>query len=163
MVQRTSTTQRSSSPTPSFITVSRTSLTGKSFLIPWHAAADKNLSVLAPGEFDRASLQPSAPAASCVGFPGASAVSHLPLASASLAFFGDVMTYSTTPELLKTVAALATPTAAATTTASAASGMTTATRSTFAPVAEFTGAANAILTAKGAALVGAVGVAVMLI
>lgn len=73
------------------------------------------------------------------------------------------MTYSTTPELLKTVAALATSTAAATPTASAASGMTTATRSTSAPVAEFIGAANATLTAKGAVLVGAVGVVVMFI
>lgn len=121
-----------------------------------------SLSVLAPGEFDRASLQPAAPAASRVGFPSASAVSHLPLASASLAFFGDVMTYSTTPELLKTVAALAIPTAA-TTTASAVSGMTSATRSTSAPVAQFTGAAVVKSVGKGAVYAAAVGVVGMLV
>jgi hypothetical protein len=120
-------------------------------------------SVLAPGNFSRDSLQPSAPAVSRVAFPGASAVSHLPLASADLSFFGDLMTYSTTPELLKTVAALATPTADATTTAFAISGMTTATRSASASASEFTGAAGVKMAGKGAALAGAVGVAAMLI
>ena len=120
-------------------------------------------SVLAPGEFDRASLQPSAPAASRIGFPGASAVSDLPLASASLAFFGDLMTYATTPELLKTVAAVAIPTASAIVNASATSGMATATKSTSAPNAEFTGAASALFAGKGAALAGAFGVAAFLV
>lgn len=63
------------------------------------------------------------------------------------------MTYSTTPELLKTVAAVATPTAGASTTA-------TGTQS--APLATFTGAASGLLAAKGAALAGAVGVAAFL-
>lgn len=92
-------------------------------------------------------------------------MSHLPLASASLAFFGDLMTYSTTPELLKTVAALATPTPnmGVSTTASAVSGITTATKSASATMTEFTGAANAVgAAAKGAALAGAIGAVALL-
>ena len=118
-------------------------------------------SVLAPGEFDRASLKPSAPAPERIAFPGASAVSHLPLASASLAFGGDLMTYTTTPELLKTVAAVATVTATASTLT--ASAVTTATKSPSAPIAEFTGAASGLVAGKGAALVGAVGIAAFLV
>ncbi|KAJ4399129.1 hypothetical protein N0V91_009661 [Didymella pomorum] len=121
-------------------------------------------SVLAPGNFSRSNLTPSAPPASRIAFPGATPVSHLPLASSGLAFFGDVMTYSTTPELLKTVAALATPTPnmGVSTTASAVTGMTTATRSASASMTEFTGAAGGLGATKGAALAGAVGVAALL-
>lgn len=74
------------------------------------------------------------------------------------------MTYSTTPELLKTVAALATPTPnmGVSTTASAVTGMTTATRSASASMTEFTGAAGGLGVTKGAALAGAVGVAALL-
>lgn len=74
------------------------------------------------------------------------------------------MTYSTTPELLKTVAALATPTPnmGVSTTASAVSSMTTATKSASATMSEFTGAANVLGVAKGVALVGALGVAALL-
>lgn len=120
-------------------------------------------SVLAPGEFDRASLKPSASAPERVAFPGATPVSHLPLASASLAFAGDLMTYSTTPELLKTVAALAIPTAAATGSTFTTSAANTATASRSAPLAEFTGGAGGYMAAKGAALAGAVGVAALLV
>ncbi|KAF9695880.1 hypothetical protein EKO04_005862 [Ascochyta lentis] len=111
-------------------------------------------SVLAPGEFDRASLKPSAPAPERVAFPNASAVSQMPLASASLAFGGDLMTYSTTPELLKTVAAVATATAGAS---------TTPTANQSAPFATFTGAASAMLPGAGAALAGVAGVAAFLL
>ncbi|KAJ4352734.1 hypothetical protein N0V95_004006 [Ascochyta clinopodiicola] len=112
------------------------------------------LSVLAPGEFDRANLKPSAPAPERVAFPNASAVSHKPLASASLAFAGDLMTYSTTPQLLKTVAAIATAT-------SGASITPTASRS--APITTFTGAAGGLLPGTGMALAGVAGVAAFLI
>lgn len=69
------------------------------------------------------------------------------------------MTYSTTPELLKTVAALAVATASASTSGTFA----TATRSQSAPVAEFTGGADALMAAKGAALAGAFGFAAFLV
>lgn len=97
---------------------------------------------------------PSAPAAERIAFPSASAVSPAPLATVSLAFAGDLMTYSATPELLKTVAAVATPIAGASTTAA---------RSKSAPIATFTGAANAILATNGVAFAGAVGVAAFLV
>ncbi|KAJ4986665.1 hypothetical protein SVAN01_07851 [Stagonosporopsis vannaccii] len=118
-------------------------------------------SVLAPGEFDRASLQPFAAAPERVAFPGASSISHLPLATASLAFGGDLMTYTTTPELLKTVAALAVPTASVSS-VSASSTLATATRSQPAPATEFTGGANMLMAAKGAALAGVFGFAAFL-
>lgn len=94
------------------------------------------------------------PAAERVAFPNASAVSNLPLATASLAFGGDLMTYSTTPELLKTVAAVATATGMVT---------TTPTSSQSAPFATFTGAADGLSASKGAALAGALGIAAFLI
>jgi hypothetical protein len=72
--------------------------------------------VLAPGNFDRASLKNSAPASERVAFPSATPVSQLPFSSVS--FFGDLMTYSSTPTLLKTAIAVATAQANATTTMS---------------------------------------------
>lgn len=101
--------------------------------------------------FDRASLEPEAPASDRVAFDGATAVSALPFTSASLAFGGDLMTFTTTPELLKTVAALATPTAGANAT------------KTGSPIETFTGAAGALLPGAGLALGAAVGIAAALI
>lgn len=143
-----------------------TSLTGNYCLSALQSAtANCPYSVLAPGEFDRASLKPSASAAARVAFPGATPVSHLPLASVSLAFGGDLMTYTTTPELLKTVAALVIPTATATvsgsTLSTGASKSATASRS--APLSEFTGGATGLPAAKGAALAGAFGIAAFLV
>lgn len=110
------------------------------------------LSVLSPAPFDRASLRPSVPAPERVAFPNASVVSRFPLASASLAFEGDLMTYTTTPELLKTVAAVATATATANVT------MATVSR-TGMPIATFTGTASGLVPGVGAALAGVVGIA----
>ncbi|KAK8117154.1 FAS1 domain-containing protein [Apiospora kogelbergensis] len=76
-------------------------------------------SVLSPleGGFDRASLTPSKSASERLAFDGASPVSKLPFSSVS--FGGDLMSYTTTPVLLQTMAAVATtPTAAANATAS---------------------------------------------
>ncbi|KAH6657523.1 FAS1 domain-containing protein [Truncatella angustata] len=73
-------------------------------------------SVLSPGHFDRASLEPSAPASERLAFPNASSVSSLPFSS--VAFSTDLMTYTATPVLLQTVATVATPLAGATTTTS---------------------------------------------
>ena len=101
--------------------------------------------------FDRASLEPSAPASDRVAFDGATSISVLPFTSASLAFAGDLMTFTTTPELLKTVAALATPTAGADAT------------KTKPPMDTFTGAANALLPGAGLALGAAVGIAAGLV
>ncbi|CAN9250848.1 unnamed protein product [Alternaria alternata] len=110
---------------------------------------DSVLSPLAP--FDRASLEPSAPAADRVAFEGATSVTELPFSSVSLAFGGDLMTYTTTPELLKTVAAVATPTAAvnATTTGS--------------PMSTYTGGAMGMLPGAGMAVAGAIGIAAALV
>jgi hypothetical protein len=91
-------------------------------------------SVLVPGEFDRASLKPSAPASERIAFPSATAVSELPFSSIS--FFGDLMSYTSTPVLLQTMAAVAVPTAAS------ASASTTPSASS---LPEFTGAANGLL------------------
>ncbi|EDU42841.1 Secreted and surface protein containing fasciclin-like repeats [Pyrenophora tritici-repentis] len=110
---------------------------------------DSVLSPLQP--FDRASLKPAAPAADRVAFDGATSVSALPFTSASLAFAGDLMTFTTTPELLKTVAALATPTAAANAT------------KTGSPMETFTGAASGLLPGAGLALGAAVGIAAGLV
>ncbi|CAA9961532.1 FAS1 domain-containing protein [Pyrenophora teres f. maculata] len=110
---------------------------------------DSVLSPLQP--FDRASLSPSAPASDRVAFDGATSVSALPFTSASLAFAGDLMTFTTTPELLKTVAAVATPTAGA-----------NATR-TGSPMETFTGAASGLLPGAGLALGAAVGIAAGLV
>ncbi|CAE7033923.1 hypothetical protein P3342_007187 [Pyrenophora teres f. teres] len=110
---------------------------------------DSVLSPLQP--FDRASLEPSAPASDRVAFDGATSVSALPFTSASIAFAGDLMTFTTTPELLKTVAAVATPTAVA-----------NATR-TGSPMETFTGAASGLLPGAGLALGAAVGIAAGLV
>lgn len=64
------------------------------------------------------------------------------------------MTFTTTPELLKTIAAVV---------ATSSSAVTTATRSQSAPVTEFTGGAGGLTAAKGAALAGAVGFAALLV
>ncbi|KAJ0333848.1 hypothetical protein COL922a_010370 [Colletotrichum nupharicola] len=93
-------------------------------------------SVLSPGNFDRASLQPSKPASDRVAFPNASAVSSLPFSSVS--FATDLMAYTTTPILLQTVAAVATPSA-------------NATAATSQPVPVATGAASGLM--PGAILV----------
>ncbi|OHE99723.1 beta-Ig-H3/fasciclin [Colletotrichum orchidophilum] len=71
--------------------------------------------VLSPGNFDRSSLKPAAPASERLAFPGASSVSSLPFTSVS--FATDMMAFTATPSLLQTVAAVATstPTATATT------------------------------------------------
>lgn len=127
---------------------------------------DGVLNPLAP--FDRASLQPEAPAAERTAFPSATRVSPLPIPSASLAFFGDAMTYTTTPELLKTLAPLAVPTptsASAAATSSSASIVTSASMSgaatsTTPPMEMFTGAAaGGLAPAAGMAVVGAAGLA----
>ncbi|KAI0168070.1 FAS1 domain-containing protein [Pestalotiopsis sp. NC0098] len=76
-------------------------------------------SVLSPGDFDRASLEPTAPASERLAFPDASPVSSLPFSTTAFAF--DTMTYTTTPVLLETVAtvAIALSSATATTTSTA--------------------------------------------
>jgi hypothetical protein len=56
------------------------------------------------------------PASERLAFPNASSLSSLPFSS--VAFATDLMTYTTTPELLKTVAAVATHLANATITTS---------------------------------------------
>lgn len=71
---------------------------------------------MSPGDFDRASLKPSAPESERLAFPNATSVSKLPFTS--FAFAGDLMTYTTTPELLQTAAAVAIPSTNATTTSS---------------------------------------------
>ncbi|KAJ4301398.1 hypothetical protein N0V90_003490 [Kalmusia sp. IMI 367209] len=101
-------------------------------------------SVLSPGEFDRASLKPSAPASERLAFPNASSVSKLPFSS--VAFATDRMGYTTTPALLQTVAAVATPVASATTTSSQ-------------PGPEYTGAGSGLSPEMVLALPFAVGMA----
>ncbi|KAK1624251.1 FAS1 domain-containing protein [Colletotrichum phormii] len=64
---------------------------------------------LSPGNFDRSSLKPAAPASERVAFQGASSVSSLPFTSVS--FATDMMAFTATPSLLQTVAAVATATA----------------------------------------------------
>lgn len=71
-----------------------------------------------------------------------------------------MMTYSTTPELLKTVAAVATATGMANATAMVTS-IPTASQS--APLATFTGAANVLSTGNCAGLAGAFGLAAFLV
>lgn len=111
-------------------------------------------SVLAPGPFDRSSLKPAVPAAERVAFPSASAVSKLPFPTTALTFFGDLMTYTTTPELLKTAAAVATT----------GSLKTSASPTTTRPaMATFTGAASELMTNAGMALSVAVGIAAIVL
>jgi hypothetical protein len=104
--------------------------------------------VLAPGPFDRASIKPSAPAASRLAFPDATSVSQLPFSSVSFAFGTDVGSYTSTPVLLQTVAAVAVATGAANATATSSGG-----------AAEYTGAAGRALPGAVAAIAGAAGVA----
>lgn len=112
-------------------------------------------SVLAPAEFDRASLKPSAPASERLAFPSATPVATLPFSSVS--FFGDLESYSTTAELLQTLKAVPTVAANATTT----SAMATPTPTD--KPEEFPGTGSGAAPGAIAALMGAVGVAVALV
>jgi hypothetical protein len=105
-------------------------------------------SVLAPSEFNRSSLKPSAAAAERLSFPSASSVAVLPFTS--VAFDGDTMTYASTPRLLQTVAAVATSRPSATTTSSSP------------PPAAYTGSAISLVTSGAMVMVIAVGVAALL-
>ncbi|KAG9603399.1 FAS1 domain-containing protein, partial [Aureobasidium melanogenum] len=105
--------------------------------------------VLAPGEFDRSSLKPSALAAERLSFPSASPVAVLPFTS--VAFEGDTMTYTSTPRLLQTIAAVATsrPTANGT--------------SSTPPLATYTGHAVSLATSATMIMAVAIGVAALLV
>ncbi|KAI4851462.1 FAS1 domain-containing protein [Aureobasidium sp. EXF-8845] len=105
--------------------------------------------VLAPGEFNRSSLNPSAPAVERLSFPSASSVAVLPFTS--VAFEGDTMTYATTPRLLQTVAAVATSRPSATVTSSSP------------PLATYTGSAISLATSGAMVMAFAVGLAALLI
>jgi hypothetical protein len=107
------------------------------------------ISVLAPGEFNRSSLKSSAAAAERLSFPSASSVAVLPFTS--VAFEGDTMTYTSTPRLLQTVAAVATSRPDATTTSSSP------------PVATYTGSALSLVTSGAMVMIVAVGVAALLV
>ncbi|KAI1868861.1 hypothetical protein JX265_006840 [Neoarthrinium moseri] len=106
-------------------------------------------SVLNPAQFDRGSLKTSAPASERVAFPNASPVSNLPFTSVSFAF--DHMTYTTTPVLLQTVAAVPTASASATTTKSSS------------PTSVATGAGTGIFPSVVLALSVAMGIAAFLV
>lgn len=115
--------------------------------------------VIAPGPFDRATLDPSSPTESRIAFPGATTVEDLPFSSVS--FFGDMMTYSTTPMLLQTIAAVPTPTSTAgatTTTAMATMASSTGAgpTSTSIPVA---GASGVLVSGAMLGLAAVIGVA----
>lgn len=107
------------------------------------------LSVLAPEDFDRTSLKPSAPAAERLSFPTASPVSILPFTS--VAFEGDTMTYTSTPRLLQTVAAVA-----------ASRPNANATSSSL-PLSTYTGSAVVLAISAGMAMAVATGIAALLI
>ncbi|KAI5239290.1 FAS1 domain-containing protein [Aureobasidium subglaciale] len=114
--------------------------------------------VLAPGEFDRATLEPSALAADRLSFPNASKVAKLPFTS--VAFEGDLMTYPSTPALLQTVAAVAT---GASRSAAATPATTTSNgSSTSPPLVTYTGSAISLVTSGVMVMVVAVGVAALL-
>lgn len=106
-------------------------------------------SVLAPGEFDRSSLEPSAPAAQRLSFPSASPVAILPFTS--VAFEGDSMTYTSTPRLLQTIAAVAT------------SRLNANAASSSPPVATYTGSAISLITSATMVLAMAVAITTLLI
>jgi hypothetical protein len=95
----------------------------------FHDDTNSPPSVLSPGIFDRSSLQAAKPASQRVAYANASSVSAA-LPFTSLAFAGDQMTYSFTPTLLQTVAAVATPTVTVTITSSSSLGSTFASQST---------------------------------
>ncbi|KAI4725553.1 FAS1 domain-containing protein [Aureobasidium sp. EXF-10728] len=105
--------------------------------------------VLAPGEFNRSSFIPSAAAAERLSFPSASSVTVLPFTS--VAFEGDTMTYTSTPRLLQTVAAVMTSRPNATATTSSSS------------LATYTGSAINLATSAAMVMALAVGVAALLI
>ncbi|KAI4853551.1 FAS1 domain-containing protein [Aureobasidium sp. EXF-8845] len=105
--------------------------------------------VLAPGEFNRSSLKPAAPAVERLSFPSASSVAVLPFTS--VAFEGDAMTYASTPRLLQTVAAVATSRPSATAT------------SLSPPLATYTGSAINLATSRAMVMAFAVGIAALLI
>jgi hypothetical protein len=116
--------------------------------------------VLSPGEFDRASLMPSAPASERIAFPSASAVPLSALPFTNIAFQGDQETYTKTPVLLQTIIAIATPTAGAGNTTSAPTGSSTPTPT--GQPQEFAGAGNGLFPAAAMALPIAMGAAVAL-
>jgi hypothetical protein len=105
-------------------------------------------SVLSPGKFDRANLKPNVPASERLAYPSASSVSSLPFSTIS--FEGDMMGYTSTPVLLKTMAAVPAQT-------SGASNVATSTAS--ASMAMYTGAGSAMSPGAGSALAAAVGIA----
>jgi hypothetical protein len=107
------------------------------------------ISVLAPGEFNRSSLKPSAAAAERLSFPSASSVAVLPFTS--VAFEGDTMTYTSTPRLLQTVAAVATSRPDVNATSSSP------------PLATYTGSAINLVTSSAMVMIVAIGVAVLLV
>ena len=107
---------------------------------------------MSPGEFDRASLKPSAPASERVAFPDATAISELPFSS--VAFFGDLMQYTSTPVLLQTMAAVAVPTATGVMASPTPSGSS---------LPPFTGAGNGLLPCAVLALFVAVGAVAVLL
>lgn len=113
---------------------------------------DFYISVLAPAPFDRASLKPATPASERLAFPNASSRPTLPFSSYAFEF--DQMTYTTTPVLLQTYAAIVTPSVSATRSADA-----TIATSTRPPLATFTGAGSAFVPGAAAGFAAAVGVA----
>ncbi|KAJ0160342.1 Fasciclin-like arabinogalactan protein [Colletotrichum tanaceti] len=111
----------------------------------------RSISVLSPEDFDRASLEPSAPASERLAFPSASSVTSLPFSSVS--FATDLMGYTATPSLLQTVAAVATAATNATATATASSQ----------PVPVPVGSGSGLLPGAVVALSVAVGIAAFMI
>ncbi|KAG9962652.1 hypothetical protein KCU61_g4289, partial [Aureobasidium melanogenum] len=105
--------------------------------------------VLVPEEFDRSSLKPSAPAVERLSFPSASPVAVLPFTN--VAFEGDTMTYTSTPHLLQTIAAVATsrPNANGT--------------SPTPPLTTYTGSAVSLATSAIMVMAVAIGVAALMV
>jgi hypothetical protein len=97
-------------------------------------------------------LKPAAPASEHLAFPNASSRQNLPFSNYAFEF--DQITYTTTPVLLQTYAAVATPSASATRSANA-----TIATSTTPPLATFTGAGSVFVPDAAAGLAAAVGVA----
>ncbi|KAF1965702.1 FAS1 domain-containing protein [Bimuria novae-zelandiae CBS 107.79] len=116
--------------------------------------------VLAPGEFDRASLTPSANPSDRLAFENASSVPLSELPFTSIAFEGDQETYSMMPVLLQTVMAVPTPTAEASPTASDSKSTVTPTPT---GAKEFLGAGSALFPGAGMALSIALGAVAVLV
>jgi hypothetical protein len=110
--------------------------------------------VVAPGPFDRNSLKPSAPATERLAFPNATKEEKLPFTSVAFADLPNAMAYTSTPVLLKTMAAIATGSMA---TATPTSNLTASPSGPGLP--ESTGAGSGLLPGAVAALAVAVGVA----